>query len=279
MKRRIVFLDVDGTLTGQGCNEPPESAVRAISQARKNGHLVFLCTGRNFGMLRSLLPLGFDGAAASSGGYIVCGDEVLYDCPLTKEQQQKAMEALEKNGIFRTVECKDASYIDESFREYLLAHPEEGRNREMLLRREQLEKSLHILPMSQYRGQPVYKIVALSPSAEQLEEPRRVLASEFAFCIQNRDDCGFVNGEFVNREFHKGKAVRRICEHYGIPLSDSAAIGDSMNDLEMLKTAGIGLCMENGSPGLKKAADGICPSVEEDGIWSAFCRLHLIEKI
>ena len=51
MNRKIIFLDIDGTLTEPGSNEPPKSAVWAINQARKEGHYVFLCTGRNYGML------------------------------------------------------------------------------------------------------------------------------------------------------------------------------------------------------------------------------------
>ena len=46
MNRKVIFLDIDGTLTRPGHNEPPESAVRAIGQARRAGHYVLLCTGR-----------------------------------------------------------------------------------------------------------------------------------------------------------------------------------------------------------------------------------------
>lgn len=41
MERKIIFLDIDGTLTEPGSNEPPESAIRAVCQARKEGHYVF----------------------------------------------------------------------------------------------------------------------------------------------------------------------------------------------------------------------------------------------
>ena len=41
--------------------------LNAISQARNNGHYVFLCTGRNKAGIRSLLPIGFDGAICSAG--------------------------------------------------------------------------------------------------------------------------------------------------------------------------------------------------------------------
>lgn len=278
MERKIVFLDIDGTLTEPGSNEPAESAVKAIEQARKAGHYVFLCTGRNYDMLFPLLQYSFDGVIASSGGYIECRKEVIYDCPMTESQRRSAMDVLEKNGVFRTVECKDGSYTDEGFKEFLRSHAEESGNSELLRWREQIEKALNIRPMKEYQGQPVYKIVFMSPSREQILESRKVLQSDFTFCIQDGNEGGFINGELVNRAFDKGKAVRRVCEYLHIPLNDSIAIGDSMNDREMMEAAGLGICMENGSRELKKLADDICPSVQEDGIRHAFLKYHLIHE-
>ena len=70
MKRKLIFLDIDGTLTPAGSNTPPESAMTAIRKAQENGHLVFLCTGRNPAMLAPVLTLGFEGAVAAAGGEI-----------------------------------------------------------------------------------------------------------------------------------------------------------------------------------------------------------------
>ncbi len=276
MDRKVIFLDIDGTLTEPGSNEPPESAVTAICQARKKGNFVFLCTGRNYDMLQPLLKYGFDGVVASSGGYIICQEEVIYNCPMTEEQKQKAMTVLEENGIFRTIECKDGSYTDEGFKEFLREHATEGSNSELLRWREQIEQSLNILPMKEYRGQPIYKIVIMSPSWEQIAESREQLQSDFTFCIQDEYKHGFVNGEIVNKKFHKGKAVERVCDYLKIPLYHSVAIGDSMNDKEMLETAGLSICMRNGSEELKNLADDICPSVQEGGIRYAFLKHHII---
>ncbi|MCX4269808.1 MAG: HAD family hydrolase [Lachnospiraceae bacterium] len=276
MDRKVIFLDIDGTLTEPGSNEPPESAVTAICQARKKGNFVFLCTGRNYDMLQPLLKYGFDGVVASSGGYIICQEEVIYNCPMTEEQKQKAMTVLEENGIFRTIECKDGSYTDEGFKEFLREHAAEGSNSELLRWREQIEQSLNILPMKEYRGQPIYKIVIMSPSWEQIAESREQLQSDFTFCIQDEYKHGFVNGEIVNKKFHKGKAVERVCDYLKIPLYYSVAIGDSMNDKEMLETAGLSICMRNGSEELKNLADDICPSVQEGGIRYAFLKHHII---
>ena len=232
MERKIIFLDIDGTLTEPGSNEPPDSAVRAIAEARKRGHYVFLCTGRNYDMLSPLLKFEFDGVIASSGGYIQCGGDTIYDCPMTEEQKAKAMDVLKENGIFRTVECMDGSYTDEEFKDFLRSHKGEG-NSELLRWREQIEKSLHILPMKEYKGQPVYKIVVMSRTREQLEEPKRVLASDFEFCIQEENGRGFINGEIVNRQFDKGKALKNpriespeelICVGSEKPMEEAARI-------------------------------------------------------
>lgn len=74
---KIIFLDIDGTLTAAGSNVPPESALQAVRAAQAKGHMVFLCTGRNYDMLRPLLCYGFDGVVASAGGYISIGNQVI----------------------------------------------------------------------------------------------------------------------------------------------------------------------------------------------------------
>ena len=92
MKPKAIFLDIDGTLTEPGTNVPPASALEAIRRAQEAGNYVFLCTGRNYAMLSPLLKYGFDGVVASSGGYVVCRDEVIYDSPMTDEERDPASE-------------------------------------------------------------------------------------------------------------------------------------------------------------------------------------------
>lgn len=276
MKKRIIFLDIDGTLTQPGCNEPPKSALGAIRETQKKGNLVFLCTGRNYDMLRPLLQYGFDGVIASSGAYILCRGEVIYDCPMTEEEKKLSMEVLQRNGIFRTVECLGGSFTDEGFKQFLEENASEGSNSELLRWRRQVESALNIRPMAEYDGKPVYKIVMMMQSEEQLAEPEKVLGEVFDFCIQEHDRYGFVNGELIKKAYNKGTALERVCRHYGIPVEDSVAYGDSMNDLEMMEAAGISVCMANGSGRLKELADDICPSVEHDGIYQSFLKYGLI---
>lgn len=276
MEKKIIFLDIDGTLTEPGCNEPPQSALQAIRETQAKGNLVFLCTGRNYDMLSPLLQYGFDGVIASSGAYIRCGEKVIYDCPMTGEEQKKVMELLQKNGIFRTVECVDGSYTDEGFKLFLEEHAGENGNSKLLRWRRQIEQSLNIRPMAEYKGQPVYKVVMMFESEEQLVEPRKVLGETFDFCIQEQDRSGFINGELIKKEYNKGIALQKVCAYCGVPVENSVAYGDSMNDLEMLEAAGVAVCMENGSGKLKELADDVCPSVTEDGIYHSFQKYGLM---
>ena len=52
---KLIFLDIDGTLTVAGENTPPKSALDAIRRTQAKGNKVFLCTGRNLDMLKPLL--------------------------------------------------------------------------------------------------------------------------------------------------------------------------------------------------------------------------------
>lgn len=58
---KLIFVDIDGTLTMPGENVPPDSALAAIRKTQELGNKVFLCTGRNPDMLKPLLKYNFDG--------------------------------------------------------------------------------------------------------------------------------------------------------------------------------------------------------------------------
>ncbi len=274
MSEKVIFVDIDGTLTEPGSNVPPLSAQQAVKGAQAKGNKVFLCTGRNKDMMAPLLQYGFDGYIASSGGYVVVEDELIYDCPMTKAQQELVLGTLKEHGIFCTVECENGSFTDEGFKEFLRSSADGG-NSEMLRWREQIEKSLNIRPMGEYDGSPIYKVVVMSPSLEELEKIRPVIEKDFNLVIQEAAGQNFINGEIVNRQFDKGQAVKRVCEYLQVPLKDSVGFGDSNNDKEMLETAGLSIVMANGSSQMKSIADELTEAVTEDGLANAFARHKL----
>ena len=100
MNPKLIFLDIDGTLTMPGSNEPPQSALEAIRAAQRKGNLVFLCSGRNPGMLEPLLKYGFDGVISCAGGYVTVGDELIYDMPMTREEMELVCQIAKEHDLF-----------------------------------------------------------------------------------------------------------------------------------------------------------------------------------
>ena len=277
MKPKLIFLDIDGTLTSPGSNVPPDSALAAIREARENGHKVFLCTGRNRAMLSPLLDYGcFDGAVASGGGYVFCGENVLYDCPMSEQQKETALRLFKEQGVFRTIEARDAAYCDEGLADFL--NEASGGNSELVRWRKALEKDLGIRPMREYDGRPLYKVIFMCSSVDQLAPAIEALEKEFYFLVQDVAAANCINGELINRKFDKGLGIRRMAEALDFPIEDTVGFGDSMNDLEMIETVGTSVCMANGSPQLKRKSDLVCPAVEEDGLAWGFRELGLVKS-
>ena len=274
MNRKLIFLDIDGTLTSPGSNVPPESALKAVKLAQKAGHMVFLCTGRNPAMLAPVLEYGFEGAVATAGAFVFVGDKVLFDCPMPDSDLKTAMKLFKENGVFRTIESKDASYCDDGIAEFL--GKVSGGNSELMRWRKAIEKDLNILPMSQYDGRPVYKIVFMCKDRSQLGAAQEALGDRYNFVVQDAFAKSCINGELIGHSFDKGKGVRLIAEAVGADIADTIGFGDSMNDLEMIETVGVSICMENGSQLLKEKSSMVCPSVEEDGLYKAFEKLGLL---
>ena len=281
MEKHLIFLDIDGTLIEPGKMEPPASAVDAVQKARANGHMVFLCTGRNYKMTAPVLHYGFDGYVSSAGGYVVCGDQVIFDCPMEKAQSDGLRKMLEANGVECTLEIRDATFGGERMMERLAAYQAERPdvvNSEVERWRKAFADGMLVRPLSEYQGQPVYKICYIAQKQEDLAPAKAAYGDQFVFCEQTtfKDGGGVVSGELINRKFNKGEGIRRICDFCGLPTSAAVAFGDSENDLEMADVAGVSCCMENGAEALKARCTFTCPSVDEDGIAVAFRRLGLI---
>ena len=273
---KLIFLDIDGTLTLPGHNEPPQSALDVIRRAQAAGHKVFLCSGRNFAMLSPLLKYGFDGVIASAGGYVVVGDDVIFDCPMPEKEAQEALHLLHGEGVFCTIEAKDGTWGDEDIGSFLDSQSgQKGANSEIERWRKALAEDLGIRPMREYDGRPIYKIVFMCESQAQLDPVREAIGDKFNVVIQEAFSKQCLNGELINRKYDKGRGVRIVAEALGYDIADTIGFGDSMNDLEMIETVGCSVCMENGSAALKAKSDIVCPAVDQDGLAWAFEHLKL----
>ena len=100
MEQYMLFFDIDGTLLDEKEGIVPESTVRALHQAKKNGHLLFLCTGRCKSIWpKDILEIGFDGVVGGCGTNIFYHGEELLHATLPKELQREVADSLTRYHI------------------------------------------------------------------------------------------------------------------------------------------------------------------------------------
>ena len=99
----------------------------------------------------------------------------------------------------------------------------------------------------------------------------KLLENDFDF-IEHND----VVVEMVPKGFSKGTGIKRLCELKGIDITDTIAIGDGANDVDMFEVAGFSVAMGNGASRAKDAADHVTSTLHEDGIQNALLHLGLI---
>ena len=83
------------------------------------------------------------------------------------------------------------------------------------------------------------------------------------------------NLEISDSSVNKGAAVTRLANHLAIPIDQVLSIGDNVNDISMLKAAGVGVAMQNSTPQVISSADLLAPSNDEGGLSSVI--EHLLD--
>ncbi len=277
MNQKFIFLDIDGTLVFE-MKAPSDHVSRAIRGARANGHKVFLCTGRNMPIIGpDILDVGFDGVIASAGSHIeVCG-RVLYDSILPEETIQECLDIFHKQGMYCRIETPEGIYTDPQMEALLLHAQADASNSELIRMQKELEAGIAIRPYDEYPKKGAYKICFTSRDLASVEQTKQYLGDRFTYAVHPyADSSTCFNGEIIPKGIDKGSGIRLICQHYGADLKDTIAFGDSMNDYEMMQTAGISVAMGNACEELRQIADRICKNVWEDGIYYAFREMKLV---
>lgn len=279
MGRKAIFLDVDGTLTLPNGQVSPK-VEEAISKVRKNGHYVFLCTGRNKAGVRALMPIGFDGIICSAGGYIEMNGDKVYESSLSQENLQLARDVFDQHHIMYNLEATHMTFQDEEMNKEFIKHrlTDERLNSEMIrLLNEQKDRfNIHSLEEYENNPQPIQKLCFMCDDIQKLEKPKEILSEKFNFIIHEIFSQDVINGEIIIKGTNKGNAVQFVTEKLGLSLEDTIGFGDSMNDYEMIKVCHHAVVMGNGVKELKQYASSICESVEDDGIYHELKRLGLL---
>ena len=275
--KKIVFLDIDGTLVTP--NYPLSDFVKkGIKKARENGHLIFLCTGRNRVGIESIMSDDFDGCICSAGGYLEIKGEMIETTYLDKEEVEQARKVFEQNHILYNLESTYMTFASEELRHYF-AHAllgDEGTNSEFERLKEQQKKEYHMVDISKYQDQGIHKLCFIAFNREDIEKTK-ILLPNYHFIVHEMFSQHSINGEIIKKGMDKGLAIKKVVETLHMKMEDTIAFGDSMNDYEMLQVCNYGVAMKNACQELKASADNICESVENDGVYYEMERLGLFE--
>jgi Cof subfamily protein (haloacid dehalogenase superfamily) len=109
------------------------------------------------------------------------------------------------------------------------------------------------------------KLLAMTETAEDAVAMEEEITERFGGSLYvTRSLATFV--EMMNPDVNKANGLRHLAGEMGVAMGDVMAIGDGENDVEMVKSAGVGVAMGNGADKIKAAANHIAPTNDEDGV-------------
>jgi HAD superfamily hydrolase (TIGR01484 family) len=253
MSPKAVFLDIDGTLITER-EGPFDDDVAAIEKARRRGHRFFLNTGRSLAVIPPSLAAApwIDGIVAGDGSHIL----------------------LKEGGRLRTIRhvrleedllCTVSAFylehskwcIFEGETDVYAVPPGETCEHPI-----DIEASWHIVERAddfrtRYAGAVVTKITM---DGAVTEEEAALFAGRFSVFKLGGYSEAVISGE------SKARGMKIVLDAVGIPAVRSIAIGDSDNDLEMIRRAGTGIAMGNACEELKRAAAWITAPCGQGGV-------------
>ena len=256
-----LFFDIDGTLVSFKTHEIPPSTVFALTQAKANGHKVFVSTGRPPLIINNLKAIEHlvDGYVTINGALCFVGEEVVSCKNIPKDAVQLVVkDAQKKNYGLIVVGEKDVAVLDPN------GEAEQLFRAEIDVDIVDKAKALDVV-LEQ-------RILQLTPFFS--EEYEHDLMKRIPSCTSGRWHPAFT--DITAKGADKGEGIRVMAAHMGLDARYTIAFGDGGNDSSMIKAAGIGVAMGNALESLKEEADYTTTSVDNDGVLNALRHFSLV---
>lgn len=274
MSKKIIFLDVDGTLVGfkDGIQTTPQSAINAVQQARKNGHLIYLCTGRSKAELDDkLMKIGFDGVIGAGGGFVESEGKMIFHKTLPSKDVNIILDYFNKHHVAYYLESNSGLYANEDYINHMIQDfyggvKPEGENEFLAL-------------MQPFQNADLDDINKISFISEELsfDEIHDYFHDEYHLVKASwTDDTSKTYGEISNLGINKATAIHFLLDHLGLDIKDTYAFGDSMNDVEMFQCVNTSIAMGNSLHDVKEFANFITKDLYDDGIEFGMKNFNLI---
>lgn len=274
---QLIAIDLDGTLLTSN-SEITSLSAEAIHRALNKGVEIVIATGRGHFDVRNLLKkwsvspwiIGANGATIHKPD-----GAPFRTFPLKRSRAIEIIRWLENNHFYYEVFSEHAIYTPIKGRELIeieLDRLERHCSPRMIkeFRHSAVEqfKQFGFEYVRDYQEiekikQPVYNILAFSFDDKKLENGRRYFSTKNGIHV---GDSGYHNFEIGDLHASKGNSLSILAHHLNINLENVAVIGDSANDLSMMKLAGVSVAMENASEEIKEICTMKTASHDEEGV-------------
>ena len=257
----MLVLDVDGTLVGSD-KQISEKTKEAVIEAQKRGKTVAIASGRSIAGIRRTAS---NIALEQYGGYVIAYNgttvvncktgECIYNQMVQPEMVKPVYEAAKRAGVGIVVYNDNTKEMisGNGLNEYIEI---DAKACDVTIRETNDFVKAVNFPFNKF---------LLSGTPERMVEVEKIMDKEFGDRMNVfRSDPFFV--ELLPRYVDKGVAVEKLIKHLEIPREKVICIGDSYNDLPMLRFAGMGVAMGNAQQEVKEMADYVTASNDEDGI-------------
>ena len=247
-KIKIAFFDIDGTILGFGKPDITEKTREALLGLKENGVKICIATGRPIINVPKFEGIDFDVIISFNGSLCMKGDEMIIEQAIPAEEVYRVINNATRMG--RPVGVATKSRIvtngcDSALKEYFEV------------------ASLDATPSEEFENAIKEEVYQFMMGCERSEWDR-VLEGTENVAIAAWWDCAI---DIIPKGSGKGNAIKKVLEHFNFSEDEALAFGDGGNDVDMLQVVGTGVAMGNATDNVKVAANEVCGSVEEDGIF------------
>lgn len=262
MSRKIVFFDVDGTISSEETFAIPESTIKAMKRAQANGHIMYINTGRPASSIEDQIKaLPIDGFVMGCGTHVTYHGKTILHHTIDGALADKIIQISLKTNVENVLEGANGTY-----------YPEHLRN----------PMNIHFRDRYKSQGFPVFDYdenshVSFDKMAlwyfpdSDIETWKETFKDDLDY-IQR--DVDFI--ENVPKGYSKATGIKAIIDYLGIPLEDTISIGDSTNDLPMLEYTKESVAMGNANPAIFDSVSYITTDINDNGIWNALDHFGLL---
>lgn len=260
---RAVFFDIDDTLYRKFNRFIPESVTPALKALHDNGIFIAIASGRTPaiippGIHRLMQDTGMEIFIAGNGQLVLQNGEIIIGHPLPREDVVQWVEFARTHGWDYLMHTADA----------LVASARNARVDHAMEAVEPWE-----VDADRYLKTPVYQF-AFFVNEDELQA---VLAANLSLQDTYRPVPWHEFGiDMIPTAGSKARGIIEVCERFHIPLEQTLAFGDNLNDLEMFRTVGTSVAMGDACDELKAIASFVTDPLEDHGIANALKKLKLI---